>query len=638
MIQFIKSTIDKFLQLKDTPNSYTGDGGKIVKVNSAENGLEFADEITYTAGTNVSINGSNQISATDTTYTGSTSITLSGTSFRRAALTGDVTASVNSNELTIADDAVTEVKIKDSAVTIPKIKADGTASSSTYLRGDGIWASIPVGQVLGAGTAIKIDGSNKINVLYDDSTIKVNGSGRLYVNGLLTDTTYSAGTNMSLSGTTFSATDTTYTAGTNVSISSSNVISATNTTYSAGTLAVLNTGTSTANRVWSAKILSDWLSGKGLQDIESVLNTGSASNTEHTTQFRAMTTSGTIWGGRNHILEVGARSGIYGGNTNRISGTDSFIGGGSGNEISITTAERAAIVGGTLNNVRGNDSIILGGYRHTVTTETSSIVGGESNTVSANTGGIYNSRKSTVSAPFGSILGGNENKITRSAADDDGSAIIGGYNNVIGGVFGSIPKHATIVGGDNNTINAQLGVILGGWNNTINHDYCVILSAGGITTTQSHTTYGINMRLTGTLNASTKNFDIKHPFLEKTRLIHSSIEGPQISNMYRGKVTLKNGSAIVNIDVSSGMTPGTFSSFNRDWQVFLQNETGWDAVKMHGEIIDGIFEIACENSNNSSDTINWMVMSERYDTDVLNSNTTDENGKLIVEKQVEIEY
>lgn len=44
--------------------------------------------------------------------------------------------------------------------------------------------------------------------------------------------TYTAGTNVSISGTTISATDTKYTAGTNVSISDQNVISATDTTYS----------------------------------------------------------------------------------------------------------------------------------------------------------------------------------------------------------------------------------------------------------------------------------------------------------------------------------------------------------------------------------------------------------------------
>lgn len=47
----------------------------------------------------------------DTTYSGSASIILSGTSFQRAALTGDVTASQNSNTTTIANNAVTNPKM-----------------------------------------------------------------------------------------------------------------------------------------------------------------------------------------------------------------------------------------------------------------------------------------------------------------------------------------------------------------------------------------------------------------------------------------------------------------------------------------------------------------------------------------------
>ncbi len=50
---------------------------------------------------------------TNTTYTGSTSITLTGTSFSRPALEGDVTATANSNTLTIANDAVTFAKMQN---------------------------------------------------------------------------------------------------------------------------------------------------------------------------------------------------------------------------------------------------------------------------------------------------------------------------------------------------------------------------------------------------------------------------------------------------------------------------------------------------------------------------------------------
>ncbi|WP_148285334.1 hypothetical protein [Flavobacterium sp. B17] len=53
---------------------------------------------------------------TNTTYTGSASINLNGTSFERTALSGDVTASANSNTTTIAANAVTSAKIADGTV------------------------------------------------------------------------------------------------------------------------------------------------------------------------------------------------------------------------------------------------------------------------------------------------------------------------------------------------------------------------------------------------------------------------------------------------------------------------------------------------------------------------------------------
>lgn len=65
----------------------------------------------------------------NTTYSGSTSVALSGTSFQRAALTGDVTAAANSNATTIANDAVTSVKILDGTVALADL-ADNSVNSS----------------------------------------------------------------------------------------------------------------------------------------------------------------------------------------------------------------------------------------------------------------------------------------------------------------------------------------------------------------------------------------------------------------------------------------------------------------------------------------------------------------------------
>lgn len=68
-------------------------------------------------------------------------ITANTAKVSNATHTGDVTGDT---ALTIANDAVTSTKIADDAVTMPKLSATGTASSATYLRGDGTW-STPAG-------------------------------------------------------------------------------------------------------------------------------------------------------------------------------------------------------------------------------------------------------------------------------------------------------------------------------------------------------------------------------------------------------------------------------------------------------------------------------------------------------------
>lgn len=75
----------------------------------------------------------------NTTYTGSTSITLNGTSFRRAALTGDVTAAANSNTTTIANSSVTFPKIQDIATqTIMGRYGSGTGNVQSITLGSGL--------------------------------------------------------------------------------------------------------------------------------------------------------------------------------------------------------------------------------------------------------------------------------------------------------------------------------------------------------------------------------------------------------------------------------------------------------------------------------------------------------------------
>jgi len=135
----------------------------------------------------------------------------------------------------------------------------------------------------------------------------------------------------------------------------------------------------------------------------------------------------------------------------------------------------------------------------------------------------------------------------------------------------------------------------------------------------------------GSLSKGSGSFKIDHPLPAKTdthHLIHSFVEAPQADNIYRGKVDLVNGSATVNIDTVAGMTEGTFVALNREVQCFTTNESNWDAVK--GSVSGNILTIESQNSESTA-TISWLVIGERQDQHMYDTDWTDENGKVIVE-------
>jgi hypothetical protein len=131
--------------------------------------------------------------------------------------------------------------------------------------------------------------------------------------------------------------------------------------------------------------------------------------------------------------------------------------------------------------------------------------------------------------------------------------------------------------------------------------------------------------------SGSKSFKIDHPLEAKKDshyLYHSSIEGPQADLIYRGTVTLENGTASINLDTTAGMTEGTFEALNRDIQCFTTNESDWNSVK--GSVSGNILTITCQDSSSTA-TISWLVIGERKDNTIINSDTTDSEGKLILE-------
>lgn len=135
----------------------------------------------------------------------------------------------------------------------------------------------------------------------------------------------------------------------------------------------------------------------------------------------------------------------------------------------------------------------------------------------------------------------------------------------------------------------------------------------------------------GALSKGSGSFRIDHPLPEKTKthqLVHSFIEGPQADLIYRGVVELKNGTASINIDKASGMTEGTFVSLCREVQCFTANESDWDAVR--GKVNGNILTIESQN-NSSAASISWLVIGERQDKHMYETDWTNEDGKVIVE-------
>jgi hypothetical protein len=140
-----------------------------------------------------------------------------------------------------------------------------------------------------------------------------------------------------------------------------------------------------------------------------------------------------------------------------------------------------------------------------------------------------------------------------------------------------------------------------------------------------------NLSIVGALSKGSGSFKIDHPLPEKSEthhLVHSFVEAPQADNIYRGRVELVNGRAEVNIDQAVRMTDGTFAALNRNVQCFTSNESDWDAVR--GSVAGNILTIECQNEGSTA-TISWMVIGERQDKHMYDTDWTDDDGRVITE-------
>ena len=138
-----------------------------------------------------------------------------------------------------------------------------------------------------------------------------------------------------------------------------------------------------------------------------------------------------------------------------------------------------------------------------------------------------------------------------------------------------------------------------------------------------------NLTVGGALSKGSGSFRIDHPLKPETHeLVHSFTESPQADLLYSGTSDLIDGAAEINLDEFHGMTEGTFVALNRNIRVFTTNETDWEPIK--GSVTGNILSISCQDAS-CSDKVSWLVIGERQDQHMMDTDWTDEQGRVIVE-------
>jgi hypothetical protein len=174
----------------------------------------------------------------------------------------------------------------------------------------------------------------------------------------------------------------------------------------------------------------------------------------------------------------------------------------------------------------------------------------------------------------------------------------------------------------------------------VSNDYMVDKNTSGPTqhrwrigNTDRLTLNSTGLNVSGALSKGSGSFKIDHPLKPDTHyLVHSFVEGPQADNIYRGKVALVDGMATVNLDEAGRMTEGTFVALNGNVQCFTTNEGGWTAVR--GSVDGNVLTIKSQDAT-CADMVSWLVIGERQDQHMIDTDWTDENGRVIVEPKKE---
>lgn len=166
----------------------------------------------------------------------------------------------------------------------------------------------------------------------------------------------------------------------------------------------------------------------------------------------------------------------------------------------------------------------------------------------------------------------------------------------------------------------------GGYTNYYGNHYWYTSSStsdGSTTELMRLTTSSGNLQVQGSLSKGSGSFDIPHPVAEGKRLRHSFIEGPYADLIYRGTVTLGAEPVTICMDEQYGMTEGTWKALNTN---------PWSMVSASGKLVEwSLDECKLTITGDEGTVCQWMVIGERKDQHMIDTDSTDNDGRLILE-------
>ena len=132
-----------------------------------------------------------------------------------------------------------------------------------------------------------------------------------------------------------------------------------------------------------------------------------------------------------------------------------------------------------------------------------------------------------------------------------------------------------------------------------------------------------NLAINGSLSKGSGSFDIPHPVTEGKRLRHSFIEGPYADLIYRGTVTLGAEPVTICMDEQYGMAEGTWKALNTN---------PWSMVSASGKLVEwSLDECKLTITGDEGTVCQWMVIGERKDQHMIDTDSTDNDGRLVLE-------